>query len=62
MNVLKDKKAIEQKLPALYYQQKELNTIVSMKYDELVKLEESVKEYEDVAAKIEEIKREIDNQ
>ena len=62
MNVLKDKKAIEQKLPALYDQQKELNTIVSMKYDELVKLEESVKEYEDVAAKIEEIKREIDNQ
>lgn len=62
MNVLKDKKAIEQKLPALYDQQKELNTIVSMKYDELVKLEESVKEYEDVAAKIEEIKREIDSQ
>jgi len=61
INVIKDKKNIEMKLPSLYDQQKELNTIVALKHDELEKLEKYVKEYDDLLLQIEDIKRELNN-
>lgn len=61
MSVLKDKKLVEAKLPLLYNQQKELVTAVTIKHDELKKLEESVRNYENILERIEELKSEINH-
>lgn len=61
MKVLRDKKIIESKLPSLYDQQKELVTEVSVKFDELKKLENDLVDYEKTSERVEELKREINN-
>lgn len=61
INVLKDKKIIESKLPFLYEQLKELKTIVLLKHDEVDNLEVHIKRYDDILLKIEELKRELNN-
>lgn len=61
MNVLKDKKIVESKLPNLYNQQKELVTTVSMKQEEVKNLEAKLIDYDNIIQRIEELKGEISN-
>ena len=61
INILSNKKVIENKLPSLYNQQHELMLAVDDKYQQLKSLEDELQDYEEISNRIVEIENEINH-
>lgn len=61
INIISNKKVVENKLPSLYNQQHELMLAVDDKYQQLKTLEEGLQDYEEISNRIVEIENEINH-